>query len=81
MNIALTKEMEALIQRRVSTGMYSNASEVVRDALRHLETSDPYSELRNIIDARIEEAEGHALSEVSIDDIVAAAKKGKRDRV
>ena len=34
MNISLTPELAAFIQAKVDSGMYSNASEVVRDALR-----------------------------------------------
>ncbi|MBA3946115.1 MAG: type II toxin-antitoxin system ParD family antitoxin [Herpetosiphonaceae bacterium] len=34
MNISLTPHFEALIQEKVSSGGYSNASEVIRDALR-----------------------------------------------
>lgn len=36
MNVSLTPELERLIQERVASGMYSNASEVVREALRML---------------------------------------------
>jgi antitoxin ParD1/3/4 len=34
MNVSLTPQLEALIKEQVESGMYSNASEVVRDALR-----------------------------------------------
>lgn len=34
MHVSLTSELEALIQKEVSSGMYQNASEVVRAALR-----------------------------------------------
>jgi antitoxin ParD1/3/4 len=37
MNVSLTPELEAKIHERVASGRYNNASEVVRDALRHLE--------------------------------------------
>jgi antitoxin ParD1/3/4 len=36
MNVSLTPELERLIQERVASGMYGNASEVVREALRML---------------------------------------------
>ena len=36
MDIALTKEMENFIQQQVQSGLYKDASDVVRDALRHL---------------------------------------------
>ncbi len=80
MNIALTKEMEDLIHRRVSTGMYNNASEVVRDALRHMEDNDPYSELRAALVPRIAKAKAGELSNKSVKDIIAEAKKEVKGR-
>ena len=34
MNISLTRELEKVIDEKVSSGLYNNASEVVRDAIR-----------------------------------------------
>ena len=34
MNVSLTDELEAIIEKKVKSGLYNNASEVVRDALR-----------------------------------------------
>ncbi len=34
MNISLTPELEKSIRRKVESGLYNNASEVVREALR-----------------------------------------------
>jgi antitoxin ParD1/3/4 len=34
MNVSLTDELEAVIEQKVRSGLYNNASEVVRDALR-----------------------------------------------
>ncbi len=34
MNVSLTEELEVVIQQKVKSGLYNNASEVVRDALR-----------------------------------------------
>ena len=36
MNISLTPNLEKWVQEKVSTGMYSSSSEVVREALRVL---------------------------------------------
>ena len=36
MNVSLTTEMEAWVQRKVGSGLYTSASEVVREALRAL---------------------------------------------
>ena len=34
MNVSLTPELERIISEKVSSGLYNNASEVVREALR-----------------------------------------------
>lgn len=39
-NVSLTPRLEALIREKVDTGLYNNASEVVREALRLLEAKD-----------------------------------------
>jgi antitoxin ParD1/3/4 len=40
MNVNLTPELEALVQRKVDSGLYNNQSEVVREALRMLAEQD-----------------------------------------
>jgi antitoxin ParD1/3/4 len=40
MNVNLTPELEALVQRKVESGLYNNQSEVVREALRLLADQD-----------------------------------------
>ncbi len=34
MNVSLTDELESVVAEKVKSGLYNNASEVVRDALR-----------------------------------------------
>jgi len=34
MNISLTPELEKMVRERVESGLYNNASEVIREALR-----------------------------------------------
>lgn len=46
MNVSLTKELEQLVNKKVKTGLYHTASEVVRDGLRLLEERDRLYELR-----------------------------------
>ena len=36
MNVSLTRELEKLVNAKVQSGMYSSASEVIREALRLL---------------------------------------------
>jgi len=40
MNVNLTPQLEEIVRRKVASGMYTSASEVVREALRLLEDQD-----------------------------------------
>lgn len=40
MNVNLTPELEAMVREKVATGLYTSASEVVREALRLMEEQD-----------------------------------------
>jgi antitoxin ParD1/3/4 len=40
MNVSLTPELEQLVAEKVASGMYTSASEVVREALRLLKERD-----------------------------------------
>lgn len=57
MNVSLTPELEALVHQKVKTGLYSTASEVVREALRMMDERDRLSRLRAALAPGIAEAE------------------------
>lgn len=40
MNISLTPELEARVKAKVESGLYNNASEVIREALRFMELNE-----------------------------------------
>ncbi|SOE81308.1 putative addiction module antidote protein, CC2985 family [Caballeronia arationis] len=40
MNVNLTSKLEEMVKEKVATGLYNNASEVVREALRLREVRD-----------------------------------------
>ena len=46
MNVSLTPELEELVTRKVQSGMYHSASEVVREGLRLLKERDELQQLR-----------------------------------
>ncbi|MGH8489440.1 MAG: type II toxin-antitoxin system ParD family antitoxin, partial [Gammaproteobacteria bacterium] len=39
MHVSLTQELEEIVKRKVATGLYNNASEVIREALRFMESN------------------------------------------
>lgn len=80
MNISLTPILEELVRKKVDSGLYNNASEVIREALRLMEHQD---ELRNIkleklkaeISKGIEQADQGKFSKKSINQIFEQGKK------
>jgi antitoxin ParD1/3/4 len=44
MNVSLTPRLEEMIREKVDSGLYNNASEVVREALRLLDEHDAHLE-------------------------------------
>ena len=46
MNVSLTPQLEKLVERRVASGKYNSASEVVRTALRLLEQREKEDKAR-----------------------------------
>ena len=46
MNISLTPQLEELVKRKVDSGLYVSASEVMREALRLLEERDRLNAMR-----------------------------------
>jgi antitoxin ParD1/3/4 len=46
MNISLTPELEKLVQDKVASGLYTSASEVIREALRLLRERDLRQEIK-----------------------------------
>ena len=46
MNVSLTSQLEELVQKKVSSGRYNSASEVIREALRLLEERDELKKLK-----------------------------------
>jgi antitoxin ParD1/3/4 len=62
MNVSLTPELEQLVHKKVESGLYVSASEVVREALRLLEERDQLNamkleELRKEIQVGIDQAD------------------------
>ena len=75
MNVSLTEELHAIVQSKVNSGLYSNASEVIRDAIRKLEREEKKENAWFKLNSILEDAEKSGRSTNSLDDIVAKSLK------
>jgi len=63
MNVSLTPELMHLVQSKVASGMYNNASEFVREAIRNIDTNEALlyelklAKLKTILQPAINDAE------------------------
>lgn len=83
MNVNLTPELEALVQRKVASGLYNNQSEVVREALRLLALQDKVREdhakgLRKALAEGLAQADRGEL--LDGDQVVAEVRRALRKR-
>jgi antitoxin ParD1/3/4 len=46
MNVSLTPELEEMVSQKVESGLYSSASEVIREGLRLLKEQDDLRQMR-----------------------------------
>ncbi len=80
MHISLTPALESKIRDKVQTGLYNNASEVVREALRFMEENQDLvrqmklSHLRQAVAIGAEQADRGEFSNRSVQEIAAAAR-------
>ncbi|WP_374090139.1 type II toxin-antitoxin system ParD family antitoxin [Methylomicrobium lacus] len=82
MHINLSAEMEQYLQSKVGTGFYSNASEVVRDAIRRMrEEDEKLTALRAAVqvgDDQLERGEGIPYTPERLETITAKAFANSR---
>ena len=84
MNVSLTDELIKVIRRKVSSGMYNNYSEVVREAIRRFDEYDELlyglklDKLRTEISIGIEQADRGEFSNRTVEEIIAEAKSRKK---
>ena len=62
MNVSLTPQLESMIQQRVASGRYADASDVVREALRLLDNNERLQHVRGLLAVGLEqERQGHLI--------------------
>ncbi|MFG5382870.1 type II toxin-antitoxin system ParD family antitoxin [Yoonia sp. R2-816] len=72
MNISLPDPMKDWVETQTSTGRYDNASEYVRDLIRHdQDRASKIADMQRLVDEAFESD----ASDKSLDDIWAAAKE------
>lgn len=84
MNVSLTPELEQLIHKKVETGRYLSASEVVREALRLLEERDKlqamkFEEVRREIQVGIEQADRGEVGPLDVQGTLAKVRNRRRN--
>ncbi|MDZ7696185.1 MAG: type II toxin-antitoxin system ParD family antitoxin [Deltaproteobacteria bacterium] len=79
MNVSLTPELYEFVQRKVHSGLYGNASEVVRDALRRMDdrviVDAAWSELNGTLEASV--ASGR--SACSVSDVISRTRRRTKE--
>jgi antitoxin ParD1/3/4 len=80
MNVSLTPELERLVNDKVATGLYTSASEVIREALRLLKERDEVRtvtlrELKRDITAGLTQLDRGESAVLDIESIKAEARQ------
>ncbi len=83
MHVSLTPELEKKIRSKVKSGLYNNASEVIREALRFMEQNQELLMQLKMDRLRVEvakgaiQAENGEFSTRTIQDIISDMNKGQ----
>jgi antitoxin ParD1/3/4 len=82
MNVSLTPQLEELVRRKVDSGRYTSASEVVREALRLLDAfesvrASSLAKLRDDVNAGWKDIEGGKVSDFDPEEV----KRRGRERL
>ncbi len=86
MNVSLTPQLMELVQEKVASGMFNNASEVIREALRNLDAQkELVDELLLLkygeaLRPGIERARQSEFTDKSFDEITAEAEREDLER-
>jgi antitoxin ParD1/3/4 len=79
MNISLTPQLEKLVSDRVKSGLYTSASEVIREALRLLDSRDRsmVQQLRADVEAGLRQLEAGQSRPFDADAVERIAQAGR----
>jgi antitoxin ParD1/3/4 len=80
MNVSLTAELERYVTRKVASGMYQTASEVVRESLRLLREHDKLQALRQDIAVGIAQADAGRTAPLKAMETLARLRRERKPR-
>jgi len=85
LNVSLTRELEKFVASRVKSGRYQTASEVVREALRLMESREQerasaYHELKRELQSAAAEAEAPGAKFYSGEEVFAELRRRSAER-
>ena len=85
MNVSLTPALEKLVNQKVRSGMYSSASEVIREALRMLKEQGDWQQrrleaLRKDIAIGLQQADRGEVALLDVVNLKARLRKRLRER-
>ena len=86
MNVSLTPKLEAMIRKKVRSGLYHSASEVVREGLRLLDERDrlrrvQLDELRRQMELGLAQADRGEVSPLDAEELKAEARRRRRSKL
>jgi antitoxin ParD1/3/4 len=79
MHISLTPELESRIKSKVRSGLYNNASEVIREALRFMDTHEDW--IHEIKLARLREQLNVGIAQLNRGEGIAIESKANLDKL
>ena len=83
MNVSLTPELEQFVDGKVESGLYNNASEVIREGLRALQARDAAIErwLREEVVPTALEMQAHPERGIPIDEVMKGIRALHAERI
>jgi len=79
MHVSLTAELESRVKAKVASGLYNNSSEVIREALRFMDTHEDW--IHEIKVARLREQLKVATDQLDSGEGILVESKGTLDSI
>ena len=76
MNVSLTNELMEIVQKKVTGGLYNNASEFIREAIRNVDTNEQIlyelklAKLKQTLQPSIQDAEQGIYADYNVNHLI-----------